>query len=149
MKQPSWETMTLVLFWSVGGVLLLVALSLLRACGAGRSTASVAALLRPSSRALVLHSASTEGPLDYAAASHAGCPRARPQCAPSRHSTSSSATARSDQESLSRLKHLVRISPVRNIALAVLFALHAGFACAQPSSLPDPEGREGISSRKW
>ena len=30
MKQPSWETMTFLLFWSVGGALLLVALWLLR-----------------------------------------------------------------------------------------------------------------------
>jgi len=66
MKQPSWETMTLMLFWSVGGVMLLVALSLLR--GIRREDAVQRAWQRFCGKLARagLARASTEGPLDYA-----------------------------------------------------------------------------------
>ncbi|HUL91431.1 MAG TPA: DUF3488 and transglutaminase-like domain-containing protein [Burkholderiales bacterium] len=67
MKQPTWETMTLLLFWGVGGVLLLVALWLLR--GMRREDAVQRAWLRfcaKLARAGIAR-AGTEGPLDYAA----------------------------------------------------------------------------------
>jgi hypothetical protein len=66
MKQPSWEAMTLLLFWSVGAVMLLVALWVLR--GMRREDAVQRAWLRfcgKLARAGLLR-ASTEGPLDYA-----------------------------------------------------------------------------------
>ncbi|HKW36732.1 MAG TPA: DUF3488 and transglutaminase-like domain-containing protein [Burkholderiales bacterium] len=66
MRQPSWETMTFMLFWSVGGVLLLVALWLLR--GMRREDAAQRAWLRfcdKLARAGMAR-ARTEGPLDYA-----------------------------------------------------------------------------------
>ena len=67
MKQPSWETMTFTLFWSVGGVLLLVALWLLR--GVRRQDAVQRAWLRFCSKLARkgLTRARTEGPLDYSA----------------------------------------------------------------------------------
>jgi len=67
MKQPSWETMTLTLFWSVGGVLLLVALWLLR--GARRQDAVQRAWLRFCNKLARkgLARPRTEGPLDYSA----------------------------------------------------------------------------------
>ena len=66
MKQPSWETMTLTLFWSVGGVLLLVALWVLR--GMRREDAVQRAWLRFCDKLARagLARARTEGPLDYA-----------------------------------------------------------------------------------
>jgi transglutaminase-like putative cysteine protease len=67
MRQPSWETMTMTLFWSVGGVLLLVALWLLR--GIRREDAVQRAWLRFCDKLARtgLARATTEGPLDYAA----------------------------------------------------------------------------------
>jgi transglutaminase-like putative cysteine protease len=67
MKQPSWETMTLTLFWSVGGVLLLVALWLLR--GVRREDAAQRAWLRFCDKLerKGLARLRTEGPLDYSA----------------------------------------------------------------------------------
>jgi protein-glutamine gamma-glutamyltransferase len=66
MKQPSWETMTLVLFWSVGSVLLLVALWLLR--GMRREDPVQRAWLRFCDKLARagLSRANAEGPLDYA-----------------------------------------------------------------------------------
>jgi len=66
MKQPSWETMTLTLFWSVGGVLLLVALWVLR--GMRREDAVQRVWLRFCDKLARagLARARTEGPLDYA-----------------------------------------------------------------------------------
>jgi transglutaminase-like putative cysteine protease len=66
MKQPSWETMTFMLFWSVGGVLLLVALWLLR--GLRREDAVQRAWLRFCGKLerRGLARARSEGPLDYA-----------------------------------------------------------------------------------
>jgi transglutaminase-like putative cysteine protease len=66
MRQPSWETMTMTLLWSVGGVLLLVALWLLR--GIRREDAVQRAWLRFCGKLARagLARASTEGPLDYA-----------------------------------------------------------------------------------
>ena len=65
MKQPSWETMTFMLFWSVGGVLLLVALWLLR--GMRREDAVQRAWLgfcaKLERRGLAR--LRSEGPLDY------------------------------------------------------------------------------------
>jgi transglutaminase-like putative cysteine protease len=65
MKQPSWETMTMTLFWSVGAVLLVVALWLLR--GIRREDAVQRAWLRFCAKLARtgLARASTEGPLDY------------------------------------------------------------------------------------
>jgi len=65
MKQPSWETMTMTLFWSVGAVLLVVALWLLR--GIRREDAVQSAWLRFCAKLARtgLERASSEGPLDY------------------------------------------------------------------------------------
>lgn len=65
MKQPSWETMTFMLFWSVGGVLLLVALWLLR--GMRREDAVQKAWLRFCGKLerRGFARSRTEGPLDY------------------------------------------------------------------------------------
>jgi transglutaminase-like putative cysteine protease len=65
MKQPSWETMTLMLFWSVGGVLLVVALWLLR--GLRREDAVQRAWLRFCAKLerSGLARSRSEGPLDY------------------------------------------------------------------------------------
>src|SRR5258706_15969610 len=65
MKQPSWQSMTVILFWSVAGVLLLVALWLLR--GRPREDAVQRAWLRFCDKLARagLSRASVEGPLDY------------------------------------------------------------------------------------
>jgi transglutaminase-like putative cysteine protease len=67
MKQPSWETMTMTLFWSVGGVLLLVALWLLR--GVRSQDTVQRAWLRFCAKLARrgLSRANSEGPLHYAA----------------------------------------------------------------------------------
>ncbi len=109
MKQPSWETMTLMLFWSVGGVLLLVALWLLR--GMRREDAVQRAWLRFCGKLARagLSRASTEGPLDYAGRVS--------QRLPGKETAVRAITAlyieqrygpATDAESLGRLKHLVR-----------------------------------------
>jgi len=109
MKQPSWETMTLMLFWSVGGVLLLVALSLLR--GMRREDAVQRAWLRFCGKLARagLARASTEGPLDYARRVSLGLPASETAV---RAITALYVEQRygpaADRESLSRLKHLVR-----------------------------------------
>ena len=65
MKQPSWQSMTVILFWSVAGVLLLVALWLLR--GRPREDAVQRAWLRFCDKLARagLSRASAEGPFDY------------------------------------------------------------------------------------
>jgi transglutaminase-like putative cysteine protease len=67
VKQPGWETMTLMLFWSVGGVLLLVALWLLR--GMRSEDAVQSAWLRFCGKLerKGLARLASEGPLDYSA----------------------------------------------------------------------------------
>jgi transglutaminase-like putative cysteine protease len=109
MKQPSWETMTLMLFWSVGGVLLLVALSLLR--GIRREDAVQRAWLRFCGKLARagLPRTSTEGPLDYAGrvslrlpASEAAVRAIAALYVEQRYGPAA------NQESLSRLKRLVR-----------------------------------------
>jgi transglutaminase-like putative cysteine protease len=109
MKQPSWETMTLMLFWSVGGVLLLVALWLLR--GMRREDAVQRAWMRfcdKLARAGVSR-AGTEGPLDYAARVARRLPASETAV---RAITALYVDQRygpaADGESLARLKHLVR-----------------------------------------
>jgi len=109
MRQPSWETMTLILFWSVGGVLLLVALWTLR--GGPREDAAQRAWLRfcgKLERAGLARS-SAEGPLDYSA-------RVSKRL-PAREAAVRAITAlyveqrygpAADGESLERLKRLVR-----------------------------------------
>ncbi len=66
VRQPSWETMTVMLFWSVGGVLLVTALALLR--GVRREDPAQRAWLRLCDKLARkgLARASAEGPLDYA-----------------------------------------------------------------------------------
>ena len=66
VRQPNWETMTLMLFWSVAGVVLLTALWLLR--GIRRGDAVQRAWLRFCDRLARegLARARAEGPLDYA-----------------------------------------------------------------------------------
>jgi len=109
MKQPSWETMTLALFWSVGGVLLLVALWLLR--GIRREDAVQRAWLRfcgKLARAGIAR-AGTEGPLDYAGRVSQRFPGKEPAV---RAITALYVEQRygpaTDAESLGRLRHMVR-----------------------------------------
>jgi hypothetical protein len=66
MREPSWQTMTVMLFWGVAGVLLLIALWLLR--GIQREDAVQRAWLRFCGKLARagLARASAEGPLDYA-----------------------------------------------------------------------------------
>jgi len=66
MREPSWQTMTVMLFWGVAGVLLLIALWLLR--GIQRQDAVQRAWLRFCGKLARagLARASAEGPLDYA-----------------------------------------------------------------------------------
>jgi transglutaminase-like putative cysteine protease len=109
MKQPSWETMTMVLFWSVGGMLLLVALWLLR--GTRREDAAQRAWLRFCDKLSRsgLGRASTEGPLDYAGRVSRRLPAKE---AAVRAITALYVEQRygaaADGDSLARLKHLVR-----------------------------------------
>jgi hypothetical protein len=65
MQQPSWQTMTVMLFWSVAGVLLLMALALLR--GIRREDAVQRAWRRFCEKlaGAGLARALPEGPLDY------------------------------------------------------------------------------------
>jgi transglutaminase-like putative cysteine protease len=109
MGRPSWQTMTVVLFWSVASVLLLVAIWLLR--GRPREDAVQRAWLR-FCRKLAragLSRESAEGPLNYA-----GRVARR---LPARESAVRAITAlyidqrygrRADAESVARLKNLVR-----------------------------------------
>ena len=109
MKQPSWESMTLILFWSVGGVLLLVAVWLLR--GRRREDAVQRAWLRFCEKLARagLERAKTEGPLDYAGRAAGRFPASE---AAVRAITEIYLQQRygpgSDRASLDRLKHLVR-----------------------------------------
>jgi len=66
MREPSWQTMTVMLFWGVAGVLLLIALWLLR--GIERQDAVQRTWLRFCAKLARagLARASAEGPLDYA-----------------------------------------------------------------------------------
>jgi len=135
-----------VLFWSVARAAL-VALSLLRACGARTQYASVARLCAKLARA-GLARASTE-----AAGLRRRVSRGCPERAAVRAITALYIQQRygpaADQEIRSHASSTWSgISPVRNIALAVLFALHAGFACAQPSSYQTGRTWKN-SSRKW
>jgi protein-glutamine gamma-glutamyltransferase len=109
MKQPSWETMALILFWSVGGVLLLVALWLLR--GRQREDAAQRAWLRFCAKLerAGLARSSAEGPLDYAVRVSRRLPASE---AAVRAITALYVEQRygpaADGESLARLRHLVR-----------------------------------------
>jgi hypothetical protein len=109
MKQPSWETMALILFWSVGGVLLLVALWLLR--GRQREDAAQRAWLRFCAKLERggLARSSAEGPLDYAVRVSRRLPASE---AAVRAITALYVEQRygpaADGESLARLRHLVR-----------------------------------------
>jgi transglutaminase-like putative cysteine protease len=109
MKQPSWETMALLLFWSVGGVLLLVALWVLR--GMRHEDTVQRAWLRFCSKLARagLSRASTEGPLDYARRASQRFPGKEPAV---RAITALYVEQRyghaANRESLAHLKHLVR-----------------------------------------
>jgi len=74
MREPSWQTMTVMLFWGVAGALLLIALWLLR--GIQREDAVQRAWLRFCSKLARagLARSSVEGPLDYAARVAGGIP---------------------------------------------------------------------------
>jgi transglutaminase-like putative cysteine protease len=109
MKQPSWEAMTLLLFWSVGGALLLVALWVLR--GMRREDAVQRAWLRFCGKLARagLSRERTEGPLDYAGRVS--------QRLPEKETAVRAITAlyveqrygpAADRESLARLRQLVR-----------------------------------------
>jgi transglutaminase-like putative cysteine protease len=109
MKQPSWQTMTVMMFWSVAGFLLLTAVWLLR--GRPRGDAVQRAWLRfcdKLARAGISR-ASAEGPLDYTA-------RVARRLPASESAVSAIAALyveqrygpRSDSESVARLKTLVR-----------------------------------------
>ena len=109
VKQPSWETMTLMLFWSVGGVLLLVTLWLLR--GTGREDAAQRAWLRFCGKLARagLARRDSEGPLDYAGR----VSRRFPECGAAVHAITGLYVDQrygvaADAQSLARLKHLVR-----------------------------------------
>jgi transglutaminase-like putative cysteine protease len=109
MKQPSWETMTLLLFWSVGGVLLLVALWLLR--GMRREDAVQRAWLRFCGKLARagLSRERTEGPLDYAGRVSQRLPgkEAAVRAIAALYVEQRYGPA-ADAESLGRLKYLVR-----------------------------------------
>jgi len=110
MKQPGWETMTFTLFWSVGSVLLLVALWLLR--GMRREDAVQRAWLRFCDKLARkgLMRSRTEGPLDYSARVAQRLPASEPAV---RAIASLYVELRYgpaiDGESLARLRQLVRI----------------------------------------
>jgi hypothetical protein len=74
VREPSWQTMTVMLFWGVAGILLLIALWLLR--GIQREDAVQRAWLRFCSKLARagLARSSVEGPLDYAARIAGGIP---------------------------------------------------------------------------
>jgi protein-glutamine gamma-glutamyltransferase len=109
MKQPSWETMALLLFWSVGGVLLLVALWVLR--GMRREDAVQRAWLRFCGKLARagLSRASTEGPLDFAGRVSQRLParEAAVRAIAGLYVEQRYGPA-PDADSLARLKHLVR-----------------------------------------
>jgi len=109
VRQPSWETMTLTLFWSVGGVLLSVALWLLR--GVRRDDAAQRAWLRFCDKLARagLARQDSEGPLDYAGR----VSRRFPESEAAIHAITGLYVdqrygAAADAQSLARLKHLVR-----------------------------------------
>src|SRR6266699_632183 len=109
VQQPSWQTMTVMLFWSVAGVLLLVALALLR--GIRREDAVQSAWLRFCDKlaSAGLARALPEGPLDY-------CDRVAGRL-PAREAAVRAIAAlyvdlrygpRADTHSVARMKQLVR-----------------------------------------
>jgi hypothetical protein len=109
MQQPSWQTMTVMLFWSVAGVLLLTALWLLR--GIRRDDPVQRAWSRFCDKLARegLARARAEGPLDYA--------RRVALALPARENAVRAIAAlyvdqrygpRADARSIARLKHLVR-----------------------------------------
>jgi len=109
MQQPSWQTMTVMLFWSVAGVLLLTALWLLR--GIRRDDPVQRAWSRFCDKLARegLARARAEGPLDYA--------RRVALALPTRENAVRAIAAlyvdqrygpRPDARSIARLKHLVR-----------------------------------------
>jgi transglutaminase-like putative cysteine protease len=109
VPQPDWQTMAMMLFWGVAGVLLATALWLVR--GIRRDDPVQRAWLRfcDKLRRAGLARASTEGPLDYASRvtgrlpSRAGTVRAIAELyVDLRYGP------RSDRHSVSRLRHLVR-----------------------------------------
>jgi hypothetical protein len=109
VRQPSWQTMTVMLFWSVAGVLLLTALWLLR--GIRRDDPVQRAWSRFCDKLARegLARARAEGPFDYA--------RRVALALPARENAVRAITAlyvdqrygpRPDARSIARLKHLVR-----------------------------------------
>jgi hypothetical protein len=109
VRQPSWQTMTVMLFWSVAGVLLLTALWLLRGFRRGDSVQRAWLRFCDKLARAELARAAAEGPLDYASR----IARALPAREDSVHAI---ATLYVDQRygpdpdarSIARLKHLVR-----------------------------------------
>ena len=109
MKQPSWEAMTMTLFWSVGGVLLAVALWLLR--GVRPEDAVLRAWLRFCDKLerTGLKRSGSEGPLDYARRVSARLParEAAVRAIAALYVDLRYGPA-ADPASIARLKHLVR-----------------------------------------
>lgn len=109
VQQPSWQTMAMMLFWSVAGVLLLVALWLLH--GIRRVDAVQGAWLRFCSKLARAGLArdGAEGPLDYAGRLAGRIPRRDPAVrAITQLYVELRYGQRGDAHSLSRLKRLVR-----------------------------------------
>jgi hypothetical protein len=109
VRQPSWQTMTVMLFWSVAGVLLLTALWLLR--GFRRGDPVQRAWLRFCDKLAraELARAAAEGPLDYASR----IARALPAREDSVRAIAALYVDQRygpdpDARSIARLKHLVR-----------------------------------------
>lgn len=109
MQQPSWQTMTVTLFWSVAAVLLITALWLLR--GLRRQDAVQRAWMRfcaKLARAGLVR-ASVEGPLDYAGRVAASLPaRENAVRAIATLYIDQRYGPGSDAESITRLKRLIR-----------------------------------------
>ncbi|HEY6242286.1 MAG TPA: DUF3488 and transglutaminase-like domain-containing protein [Burkholderiales bacterium] len=107
--QPSWQTMTVMLFWSVAGTLLLIALWLLR--GIRREDAVQRAWLRFCDKLARKGLARTgaEGPLDYAGRVAAQLPvRGDSVRAIAELYVDQRYGRRADRDSIGRLEHLVR-----------------------------------------
>jgi len=109
VQQPSWQTMAMMLFWSVAGVLLLIALWLLRGLRRGDSVQRAWLRFCDKLERAGFARASAEGPLDYAGRLAGQLPaRATAVRAIVKLYVDLRYGPRSDSTSVSRLKQLVR-----------------------------------------